>query len=290
MKSKRLCYKRLRSKPKTNECTRFNCCKVEGYKGTFHHTLLHTNLPPPASSTSETVANESLCSSENTKVIACSETSDNFHLCVVPVRVQYKHKEALTYEFLDLSSSHCFCDKTLINALKILGSLESINLLILNNFVRSYEGMAFDLKISSLNRANSVKISNVLSIAEIPVRPNAIPVKDKLKEMPHLSDLSFPIVKGGTVTLLIGVNVPELFCPINARKGRRDVPIAIQTPLSWSLLGPSLSTSKTSNCVVNFVYAREDSLQSDIDCLWSMVFRDDTSVLNTSHSRKDKVA
>ena len=289
MKSKRLCYKRLSSNPKTNECARSNCCKVEGYKGTFHHTLLHTNLPPPASPTSETVANESPCSSENTKVIVCSETSNNFYLCVVPVRVQHKHKEALSYEFLDFSSSQWFCNKTLINALKILGSVESINLLILNNFVHSYEGMAFDLKISSLNRANSVEISNVLSIAEVPVRPNAIPVKDKLKEMTHLSDLSFPIVKGGTITLLIGVNVPVLFCLINAHKGRRGVPIAIQTPLGWSLLGPSLLTSNTSNCMVIFVYAREDSLQSDIDCLWSMVFSDDTSVFNTSHSRKDKV-
>ena len=149
--------------------------------------------------------------------------------------------------------------------------------------------MAFDLKISSLDRANSVKISNVLSIAEVPVRPNVIPVKDKIKEMPHLSDLSFPTVKSATVTLLIGANAPELFCPINARKGRRGEPIAIQTPLGWSLLGPSLSTSNTSNCVANFVNAREDSLQRDIGSLWSMDFRDGTSVLNTSHSKEDRV-
>ena len=90
--------------------------------------------------------------------------------------------------------------------------------------------MAFDLKISSLDQANSVEISNVFSIAEVPVRPNAIPVKDKLKKMLHLSDLSFPIIKGATVTLLIGANVPELFCRINARKERRCEPIAIKRP------------------------------------------------------------
>ena len=289
VKSKRLCYKCLSSKHKTNECTRSNCCKVEGCKGTFHHTLLHRNTVPPALPTRESVANESPCSSENNKAIACSETSDNFYFCVVPVRVQYKDKEALTYAFLDQGSSHSFCDQTLINALKISEPLENINLQTLKNPIRSYQGMAFDLKISSLDWANSVEISNVFSIAEVPVRPNAIPVKDKLKKMPHLSDLSFPTIKGATVTLLIGANVPELFCPINARKGRRGKPIAIQTPLGWSLLGPSLSTSNTSNCVVNFVNAREDSLQRDIDCLCSMDFRDGTSVLNTSHSKEDRV-
>ena len=88
VKSKRLCYKCLSSKHKTNNCTRSNCCKVEGCKGTFHHTLLHRNIVPPALPTRESVANESPCSSENNKAIVCSETSDNFYLCVVAVRVQ----------------------------------------------------------------------------------------------------------------------------------------------------------------------------------------------------------
>ena len=114
VKSKRLCYKCLSSKHKTNECTRSNCCKVEGCKGTFHHTLLHRNIVPPALPTRESVANESPCSNENNKAIACSETSDNFYFCVVPVRVQYKDKEALTYAFLDQGSSHSFCDQTLM--------------------------------------------------------------------------------------------------------------------------------------------------------------------------------
>ena len=289
VKSKQLCYKYLSSKHKTNECTRSNCSKVEGCKGTFHHTLLHRNIVPPVLPTRESVANKSHCSSENTKAIACSETSDNFYLCVVSVRVQYKDKEALTYAFLDQGLSHSFCNQILINALKISGPLDKINLQTLNNPIRSYQGMAFDLKIYSLDQANSVEISNVLSIAEVPVRPNAILVKDKLKEMPHLSDLSFPTVKGATVTLLIGANVPELFCPINACKGRCGEPIAIEMPPGWSLLGPSLLTSNMSNCVANFVNAHKDSLQRDIDSLWSMDFHDGTSVLNTSHFKEDRV-
>ena len=58
--------------------------------------------------------------------------------------------------------------------------------------------------------------------------------------MPHLSGITFQRIPDATVTLLIGADVPEVFCPIDVCKGGRGQPIAFKSILGWSLLGPSL--------------------------------------------------
>ena len=63
----------------------------------------------------------------------------------------------------------------------------------------------------------------------------------------------------------------------------------METPLGWSLLGPSLNPSVSTNCAVNFVHVREDSLRGEIDRLWSTDFADGTSVLNQPQSKEDRV-
>ena len=114
-----------------------------------------------------------------------------------------------------------------------------------------------------------------------------IPAKANLASLPHLNDIVFPTVKGASVTLLIGADVPELFCPFSVRRGDRGEPIAIETPLGWSLLGPSLSSSESSNCVVNFIHHRGYSLQKAYDCIWSNEFADGTLVFWKPFSEED---
>jgi len=56
-----------------------------------------------------------------------------------------------------------------------------------------------------------------------------------------------------SVYLLLGDDVPELFCIYSARKEPSGTPCAIYTHLGWSLLGPSLSPSQENNCTANFI-------------------------------------
>ena len=44
--------------------------------------------------------------------------------------------------------------------------------------------------------------------------------------MPHLSGITFQRIPDVTVTFLIGADAPEVFCPIDVRKGGRGQPIA----------------------------------------------------------------
>ena len=60
-----------------------------------------------------------------------------------------------------------------------------------------------------------------------------------LKAFPHLRNVRFPTIGDGTVSLLIGADVPEALRVLAVRHGQGLSPDAIKTPLGWSLLGPA---------------------------------------------------
>ena len=87
------------------------------------------------------------------------------------------------------------------------------------------------LSVRSLSGSDSIKLNKLISIADIPVKPNAIPGKRQLNALSHLKDIPFATVQGAAVILLIGADAPEVFCPLNVRKGGRGEPIALETSL-----------------------------------------------------------
>ena len=110
---------------------------------------------------------------------------------------------------------------------------------------KGHEGCSFDLTFSSLDEAETFDVSKILSIDDIFVTPNAVPASGDLNQFTHLRGLNYPQVHGATVTLLIGPDVPEVFCMRSVHKGARGQLVAFETPLGWSLLGPSLSFSSS---------------------------------------------
>ena len=133
-------------------------------------------------------------------------------------------------------------------------------------------------------------IPNVLSINVIPVLPNLVPTQRKILELPHLKGIKLDTLSNVEVGLLIGVDVPELFCTSEFCKGPRGTPSAIYTPLGWSLLGPSLSPSYSTNCKVHFSRKTDDAAYQLIESLWDSEFVKGTTVLDTPNSKEDRAA
>ena len=90
--------------------------------------------------------------------------------------------------------------------------------------------------------------------------------------------------------MLIGADVPEMFCVGNIRKGPKRTPYAIETPLGWSLLGPSMTLSSQSNSNVNFLSCKDNELLQATERLWKSDFERGTSVLNVPNSKEDRAA
>ena len=145
---------------------------------------------------------------------------------MVLVWANYGTKQVVTYAFLDQGSTHTFCNQKLVKTLGISGIPNELTLNTLTGS-KSHQGCASSLSVSSLTEDETFNLHDVLFIEDIPVTPNAIPADKDLNIFPHFRDLNFPQVHGATVTLLIGANVPELFCTRNVRKGARGQPIAV---------------------------------------------------------------
>jgi len=107
--------------------------------------------------------------------------------------------------------------------------------------------------------------------------------------MDHLRNISFKELRGASVSFLISADVPELFCVMNSRKGLLGIPVAIETPLGWSLLGPSLSPFFRTNCNVNFIWKQNnDDLQLLVNQLWDTDFQKGIIILDMPNSSVDR--
>ena len=69
----------------------------------------------------------------------------------------------------------------------------------------------------------------------------SITPKRELSQFQHLKDIRFDTIPGAAIQMLIGADAPEMFCVGNIRKSPKGTPYAIDTPLDWSLLGPSIA-------------------------------------------------
>ena len=272
----------MSSRHRTRFCRKQNSCTLEGCKGTFHKTLLHlhNSSPKNESSSSEPAAVLSTCASS---IFSSEPLSKAVYLCIVPVKVQYQDQEVLTYAFLNQGSTHTFCDKRLVEALNIPARSDEIHVQTLTS-TRACSGLRCSLKVS-LDNDKECTLANVFSLDDIPVKPNLIPARCDLEGTSHLKEITFRQIENATVTILIGADTPEMFCVRSVLTGQ---PIAIETPLGWSLLGPSLSTSVATNCFVGHANVKDEVLHRKIQSLWETDFQPETSMFEAYTLREDR--
>ena len=291
VKESKLCHKCLSSKHKTRECKRSKLCSVTGCKGLYHHTLLHkfatTKEHPPKTSSEDKAVVPVTCGFTESE--SCS-ISDNSHvyLCIVPVRVSFGENVVSTYALLDQGSTHSLCKRSLLQELKASGTRERLQLKTITGTTNDMDSVSCNLVVSDLDSDSSFSLSNVHSVENIPVQPNNVSVDAEVCKLLHLQDINLKSLPHASVNLLIGADVPELFCIYSARRGPRGTPCAIETPLGWSLLGPSLSPSQGSNCTVNFI-VKKDATEM-VARMWETEFEPGTSIFDDSFSKEDRLA
>ena len=131
----------------------------------------------------------------------------------------------------------------------------------------------------------------MFSQENIPIQLNLVQARNEQDSMEHLRNLQLPRLAEGDVKLLIGVDVPELFLLSSICKGQRGQPVAVKTPLGWSLLGPSLSPSMVANCFVGLVNSKNELLHKQIRCLWETDFQPEASSgFDVPNSREDRIS
>ena len=191
-----------------------------------------------------------------------------------------------TCAFLDQGSTSMFCDRTLLTRLNVTGNEENISLMTLTGSSKRQEGVSFKAKVRGLDSGQCFEIARVSSIEKIPVKPNTM--TQPVRMLPHLRDVPFKNVYGAHIGLLIGAEMPELFFNLKVRTGQPEKPIAVHTPLGWSLLGPS--TQPLSQTCETFFVSWSAPVNDTVECLWKTDFEKGTAVINGPNSREDRIA
>ena len=167
--------------------------------------------------------------------------------------MSYGENVVSTYAFLDQRSTHSFCKRSLLQELKVFGTRERLLRRTITGTTDDMDSGSCNLVVSNFDSDSSFSLSNLHYVENIPVQPTNVSVDAEVCKLPHLQDVKLKSLSHASAYLLIGADVPELFCIYRARRGPRGTPCAIETPLGWSLLGPSLSPSQESNSTVNFI-------------------------------------
>ena len=88
-------------------------------------------------------------------------------------------------------------------------------------------------------------------------------------QYPPLQDIEFPKVKLDKVTVLIGTNHADLFVHQEYRTGKDSEPVAIETALSWLIVGGTKLNKLNMNCSV--INSNDiDVLNENIRRFWSI--------------------
>ena len=114
--------------------------------------------------------------------------------------------------------------------------------------------------MESLEGDTKFRVENVLITSNIPLSARQMAINEDIKRWPHLCDVSLPETGDKKVTILIGNDRPDLIDKqLDQKEGDQGEPVAVRTPLGWTVQGPIGETVKD-RVHINFTRTGQDSL------------------------------
>ncbi|XP_015760861.1 PREDICTED: uncharacterized protein LOC107340022 [Acropora digitifera] len=235
-KQHKICFNCISSSlHNSKKCKSLIRCKVQGC-GKAHHTLLHF-AEPKENVNRETVdqnigVNQNSVPDQGTLSTVSSAASDScdVFLQVIPVKVISNSGNQITTYGLIDSGS----DITIIDP----SIVKLLNI----------EGAPSKLTLTTVNNAD---------------------VEEGVK-CPDLRQVSFPEVERKKISILLGINIQEVFIPLDVRRGKPNDPIAIKSCLGWSILGSASNVQSRSQGLINLVTAQNVSLDKQLEEFWKV--------------------
>ena len=156
---------------------------------------------------------------------------------------------------MDQGSTSCFCDQSPVKPLEAKGNKQQLTLRTLT-MAQVLNTETVKLSVQNFNGGEWIDLPEVAMVPEIAVKPNTLPDPDVFKEHNYLRNIDFCDISVDTVQVLMGANVLQVFKVEEVRSFQfANLPDAIRTPLGWSLLGPSFTSSLEKEKGVCFVSA-----------------------------------
>ena len=136
-----------------------------------------------------------------------------------------------------------------------------------------------------------MKFRDVWSKPELHISVTNRPTPKQVHQYSHLSDVNVPEIHASEVTLLIGMDNPEVFQQIEERRGKPQEPFAVRTPLGWTFYGvPTPAEASRVAFHVTTAQERDDMLDQQLQLMWKTDFSDTLSNPKAAMSLEDKKA
>ena len=207
-------------------------------------------------------------------------------LRTLPVRIVKSGVEIVGVAMLDCGAQSSLATNDLFTKLQIKSKPSKLHIKTITGESRTYESGMSSVTVKSLDGARSVEIDCLRSMPSLPISRSCRTNRDVIKRFTHLRDLPIATMDE-PVCLLIGSDTPEAFQCLEERRGGRKEPIAIKTPLGWTVQGPSGNQPvQTDATQINFITNEE--LDERITALWKTDFPDSMTSNKVAPSIEDK--
>ena len=162
---------------------------------------------------------------------------------------------------LDTGSTSTFVSKKLATKLNLNVIATQLNLMTLNSSV-SKTADTVNLAIESIDRNFSIDMRSIYVVDSIPTKSYTIDVK----AYSHLRDIDFVSTFDHEVDLLIGQDYASCFVPLEVRKGLKNEPYAVRTPLGYVVNG---GNGGYHNSAISHLISTT-TIERDISKLWEL--------------------
>ncbi len=284
------CFLCAKTSHRSGGCLLKARCKVTNC-GRAHSTLLHDALSVQRDSAGQNSAGP-------TKVnVGLVRNSGSVYLQILPVRVHAPNGRVVdTYALLDSGSQTTLVQESFANNIGLNGPKTKLCVSGINNqsAEHSSKRLSFWLSDPHCDSEPLVKVSEAWSFSE----PFNFPPQD-LPDLnwPHVQDLNVRQVHPSEIMILIGANVVSAHRQLEIREGHQNLPIAVRTPLGWTIMGVDCSEqengSESVHFSVNYVNARSADIERSVERFWkteSFGSVDNNVTNHSPYSMEDKRA
>ena len=190
-------------------------------------------------------------------------------LQVLPVQIHSQRNLISTYAVLDPGSDSTLIQKEIAEHLQLDGECYQLDINTVNDVsTQNLRRVSFGL--SSKDQPDPVMVHGAWVIDKLNIESFKLSKKRAAEQWSHLSNVDLPELKGEEVMILIGSDMAHFLIHLEVRQGRWDEPIAVKTPLGWTLFG-NVSPGHCDSINANLLTMdQETMLQHQIERFWEI--------------------
>lgn len=195
--------------------------------------------------------------------------NSNIKFRMIPVTLSFRDKSVTTLAFLDEGASVTMVEKTLADELGADGIQQKLEIRWTGDVARvEKDSKRISLKISGLGEEHQLLMNEVCTVGELALPEQSLDAHWMAVRYDHLRDIPITSYNKCRPRILIGLNNLHTMAPIDARLGRSGEPIAVKSPLGWTIYGPN-SRAESSNAHIVGYHEVVQPEEFDLPKRWS---------------------